>query len=100
MDTDDFSELSRGIIVRAAQISDTLKAELGALSGRYKNEDDWLRGVKKHLQRIIEDPDEYVDFWNLGEEEGITATTIRNLASGLGRQADEVLSRPLDQRSQ
>jgi hypothetical protein len=42
MDTDEFSEMTYGIIVRAARISDTLKAELGALSGRYISENGWL----------------------------------------------------------
>ena len=45
MDTDALSEMAYGIIVQAARISDTLKAELGALSGNYDKEDDWLRGV-------------------------------------------------------
>lgn len=39
MDTDDFSEMAYSIIVKAAQVCDTLKADLGARSGRYDNED-------------------------------------------------------------
>ena len=65
MDTDDLSKMAWRIIARAAQVSDTLKADLGARSGRYENEDDWLRGVLKFLQRIVEDPGEYVDYWTL-----------------------------------
>ena len=44
MDTDDLSDMAWEIIARAAQVSDTLKADLGARSGRYGNEDDWLLG--------------------------------------------------------
>ena len=47
MDTDDLSEMAWEIIARAAQVSDTLKAELGTRSGKYNSEDDWLRGVLK-----------------------------------------------------
>ena len=52
MDTDDFSEMAREVLVQAAQVSDTLKSELGALSKQYINEDDWLRGAQGHLRRL------------------------------------------------
>ena len=38
MDADDLSEMVYGIIIHAAQVSDTLKADLGARSLRYANE--------------------------------------------------------------
>jgi hypothetical protein len=62
MDTDDLTEMAWDVIVRAALVSDTLKAELGALARQFKSEDEWLRGVQAHLEEIIEDPDEYADF--------------------------------------
>lgn len=65
--------MAYGIIVQAARVSDTLKAELGALSRDYNIEDDWLQGVQKHFQAILTDPKSYVEFWNLEEEEGVTA---------------------------
>ena len=43
MDTDDFSEMAWKMIEKAAQVSDTLKAELGAMSMEHAAEDDWLR---------------------------------------------------------
>jgi len=45
MDTDDFSARTTTIIVQATRVSDTLKAELGALNSQYSHEDGWL-----HLQ--------------------------------------------------
>ncbi len=98
MDTDEFSEMAWGIIARAARVSDTLKAELGALSLNYKNEDDWLRSARQHLQGILADPDAYVDLWNLEEVEGVTVNKINQLATNLNRQAKEVLGTPLNQR--
>ena len=92
MDTDDLSEMAWDIIVQAAQVSDTLKVELCALSGNYSNEDDWLREVRKHLQEIIEDPGGYVDYWNLEEDERITATMMKNFAMELCRRVDETLA--------
>ena len=99
MDTDDLSVMAYGIIVEAAQVSDTLKADLGARSQRYAIEDDWLRGVQELLQKIIREPDEYMDYWNLEEEEGVTASKLRELAVYLYRRADETLGRPFLKRN-
>lgn len=98
MDTDNFSDMAYDIIVQAARISDTLKSELGAMSGKYQTEDDWLNGVQKRLQRIIKDPDEYVDYWNLEEEEGVTPVMIKKGATTLCRRVEAVQATPLNQR--
>ncbi|MEJ2110483.1 MAG: hypothetical protein P8Z37_11345 [Acidobacteriota bacterium] len=98
MDTDDFSEMAYDIIVRAARTSDTLKAELGALSSRYKSENEWLRGVSKHLKKIISAPQEYVDYWNLEEEEGIMADRIKKASEDLLQRIDRVLMTSLSER--
>ena len=98
MDTDEFSEMTYDIIIRAARTSDTLKAELGALSGRYKSENEWLRGVSRHLKKIIHDPQEYVDYWNLEEEEGIMSDKIKKASEDLLQRIDKVLMPPLAER--
>jgi hypothetical protein len=98
MDTDDLSDMAWGIIARAAQVSDTLKADLGTRSGRYDNEDDWLSGVLIFLQRIVEDPGDYVDYWNLEEEEGVTTAMMREVTLELSRRAKETLAKPPTQR--
>jgi hypothetical protein len=99
MDTDYFSEMAYGIIVRAALVSDTQKADLGSRAARYETEDDWLRGVRKFLDWIAGQPQEYLDYWNLEHEEGVTATVLRNTAMELSRRAKETLATPLSQRS-
>lgn len=98
MDTDDFSNKAYAIIVQAARVSDTLKAELGAMSSRYRNEDDWLRGAEKHLRGIQAHPHDYVDLWSLDEFEGVTPAQIRALATRLLDQIPEILTMPLEQR--
>ncbi|WP_372681786.1 hypothetical protein [Desulfosarcina sp.] len=92
MDTDDLSEKAYSIIVHAARVCDTLKAELGALSLECENEDMWLRRVQSHLRKIVEDPDEYVEYWNLEEEDGINVSQIKKLALDLSRQVNETRS--------
>ena len=99
MDTDDFSEMAYGIIVRAALVSDTLKADLGSRAARCKTEDDWLRGVRKFLDWIAGQPQEYLDYWNLEHEEGLTSIGLKNTAMELSRRAEETLAIPLPQRT-
>jgi hypothetical protein len=98
MDTDDFSEMAWDFIVRAAQVSDTLKTELGAMSMEFATEDDWLRGAWEYLQEIAEAPEEFVEFWNLEEEERVTATMISELAVDLASQVEKVLATPMAER--
>ena len=99
MDTDDFSEMAYGIIIQAAQVSDTLKADLGFRAARYKTEDDWLRGVRNFLDAIARKPEEYVDDWDLEHEEGVTSSVLKNTAMELSRRAEETLAIPLPQRT-
>jgi hypothetical protein len=98
MDTDEFSEMAYDIIVQAAWISDTLKAELGALSGRCKNENEWLLRAQRRLQEIIVDLESYVDYWNLEEEEGVAPDEIKKLAEDLRHRIERVLTMPLGDR--
>jgi RNA processing factor Prp31 len=98
MDTDEYSEMAWEIIVQAARISDTLKTELGMMSNKYNSEDEWLRGVSNHLKEIINKPEEYVDYWNLQEEEGITPEEIKKLAENLLCQSEMLLVTPLKGR--
>jgi len=99
MDTDEFSDMAYAII-QAARVSDTLKAELGAMSRNYHHENDWLRGAEKHLRGIQAHPQDYVDLWSLDKFEGVTPTKIRELATHLLNQIAEILTTPLELRGQ
>ena len=98
MDTDDLTEPAWDIIVRTARVSDTLKSELGAMAGRFKSEDEWLREVRARLEEIAEDPNGYADYWDLENEEGVTATLIGSCAKELRFRVDEILAIPLNKR--
>ena len=100
MDTDDLTELAWDVIVRAARVSDTLKAELGAMASRFKAEDEWLQAVKAHLKSIAADPDEYVDAWGLEDEKNVTATLIRICAADLCSRIDKILAMPIKKRGE
>lgn len=90
MDTDDLSDKAYGIIVHAANVCDTLKAELGALSYDCENEDAWLEKVQTRLEKIGKDPQEYVEYWNLEEEEGIDASQMKRIVQNLAQRVDAI----------
>jgi hypothetical protein len=100
MDTDDLTELAWDLIVRAARVSDTLKAKLGAMASRFQFEDEWLCGVRAHLKVIADDPDEYVDAWGLEDEKNVTATLIRICAADLCSRIDKILAMPIKKRGE
>jgi hypothetical protein len=99
MDTDDFSEKAYDILIRAARVSDTLKAELAVISSEYNSEDEWLQEVKNHLKAIINAPEEYVDYWSLQEAEGVSPEEIKKLADYLFCQCEIVLATPSNERN-
>jgi hypothetical protein len=90
VDTDDLSDKAYGIIVHAAQQCDTLKTELGALSYDCENENAWLEKVQARLNAIARDPDEFVEYWNLEEEEGIDASQMKRIVQNLSRRVDAI----------
>ena len=40
-----------------------------------------------------------MDYWNLEEEDGVTASQIQEIAVNLYRRADETLARPFPKRN-
>lgn len=98
MDTDDLSEKSWALVVLAACVSDTLKSELGAMASRFRSEDEWLRGVRAHMERIAENPEGYVDYWDLENEEGVPPDLMARCAADLCRRVDEILVLPMNRR--
>jgi hypothetical protein len=40
--------------------------------------------------KIVDDPDGYLDYWNLEEEEGIDASQMKIVAIDLTRYVDEI----------
>ncbi len=71
MDTDYLTPMAYGITVRANEILDVLKTEIGASCARYDTEDSFLRGTLQFIERKIRDPELYLDFWNYLDEIGI-----------------------------
>ena len=65
MDTDDLTPMAYEILDLAYGEEDALRSEIGASARGFKNEDAFLKGTLDYIEEIIEDPDDYLDFWNL-----------------------------------
>jgi hypothetical protein len=60
------------------------------LSYECENEDIWLEKVQTRLNEIANDPVEFVEYWNLEEEEGIDPSQMKKIALDLSRYVDEI----------
>jgi hypothetical protein len=100
MDTDDLTEMAWDIIVCAARVSDTLKAELGSMASQYRSEDEWLHGIRDHLKKIGDAPVQYVVHWDLENEESVTPARIKDCTAELCRRVDKILALPMSKRAQ
>jgi hypothetical protein len=67
MDTDDLSQEAYNIIKKAFLINDFLKTEIGAMAKNYKNENEYLKGIRDYINEIIQEPEEFRDYWRLEE---------------------------------
>jgi hypothetical protein len=53
MDTDDLTPMGYETITRAEEVLDVLRIEIGASALEKMGEDDFLRGVRRHLRGIL-----------------------------------------------
>jgi len=98
MDTDSLTPMAYEIILRAGKILDELHSEIGASAAGKKAEDDFLRGVKKHLRGILKSPEEYLDYWNYLDE--VDVRKFREDIRELLTYVEEILSTPSDRRGE
>lgn len=65
MDTDDLTPMAYDTLSRSYRVCDVLRAEIGASAAGFKTEDAFLQGTATFLDTILEDPEDYLDSWNL-----------------------------------
>ena len=81
MDTDYLTPMAYDCLRLAYDAADVLRAEIGAACRQYKNEDEYLQGILEDLKGIVEDPEDYLDSWNLLDETdaGVFVERVRAL---------------------
>ena len=90
MDTDSLTPMAYDCIRLADAATDVLKFELGAACSQYRDEDDYLRGILEDVKDIEEDPDEYLDQWNVLQQCDVDAfvQSIRTLREHIEKTID------------
>ncbi len=73
MDTNDLTEMTRKLIWIAEDVSLELRSELGASASSYQVEEEFLNGSMDCLNEILEDPQDYLDFWNILDKTDVNA---------------------------
>lgn len=96
MDTDELTEMAYESIIIANEITDFLKCDLGVRSKDYEDENAYLNGILKFVQKIRNDPKAYLDFWNLLEE-----LDLDDFSKGIEELEEHILKTlktPIDKR--
>lgn len=68
MDTDYLTPMTYDCIRLADDAADVLRSELGAACSQYRNEDQYLQGILAKVKAIDNNPERYLDLWNLLED--------------------------------
>jgi len=83
-------------ILLANEAIDVLKSELGAACGKYRTEDEYLKGILKDVRAIEKDPRGYLDDWNLLEETDIRP--FKKKVKILREHIEKTIGTPLKER--
>ena len=97
MDTDDLTQKAYGVLIgESGQISDCLRAEIGASAADYPNEDAYLRAMHSSLECIADSAAEYLESWDLLDE--IDPVYFRRQVRELADRVMSVLVEPKRER--
>ena len=96
MDTDQLTPMAYDCILLANEAIDVLKSELGAACGKYRTEDEYLKGILKEVRAIEKGPRGYLDDWNLLEETDIRV--FKRKVKTLREHIEKTIATPLKER--
>jgi len=98
VDTDSLTPMAYETISRAEDVLDVLRSEIGVSASGKKTEDDFLRGVRTHLRRILRSARDYLNDWNY-----VDIVNIRDFRKGVMEllgHVERTLSTPYEQRGE
>lgn len=97
MDTDFLTrEAYQVLIGQSGEVSEFLRAEIGAAASRYPNEDAYLGAMHQFVSGISDMPEDYLDRWNLIDE--VDPDEFGSQAHKLASEIMTVIRTPLDKR--
>ena len=96
MDTDDLTPMAYESIIIANGITDFLKCDLGVRSKDYEDENAYLNGILKFIRKIKNDPEYYLDYWDLMEE--LDLDSFEKELEYLEKHILKTIKTPIEQR--
>ena len=96
MDTDDLTEMAYHTIRLGNDAHDVLKTEIGASASLFKSENEFLKGNLKEISEIIQDPEDYLDWWDLIDE--VDIDEFKNRLYILKNHMERTLNIPIKYR--
>jgi hypothetical protein len=96
MDTNDLTQMAYDSIWYANDAVDFLKTELGATCSEYKTEDDYLKAILERVEEIEEDPEDYLDSWNILEQ--IDIRDFKRKIRKLRKHIEKTIKTPIEKR--
>ena len=98
MDTDYLTPMAYDCIRLADDTADVLKSELGAACSQYRDEDAYLQGILADVKEIAEDPEDYLDWWNLLDHTDIAV--FRKKIRVLREHIEKTINTPIAERGE
>lgn len=98
MDTDYLTPMAYECIFLADDATDVLKTEIGAACMYYSSEDEYLQGILASVKEIEQDPEDYLDGWDLLDE--IDITHFRKKIRLLREHIEKTIETPITERGE
>ncbi len=96
MDTDYLTPMAYDCMRYANDANDVLKSELGAACSEFKTEDEYLQGILGRVKEIEQDPEGYLDWWNLLDQTDINV--FKKKIQMLRKHIHKTIETPLKDR--
>ena len=96
MDTNDLTEKAYEILKISEDIDHIITVHIGAMCSRFDQENDFLIGVKKYIQEIVDNPEDFIEEWGIEEE--INPNSLTSSMQKLKSYVGEIMDIPLENR--
>lgn len=82
----------------AYRACEPMRAQIGAAAKDYRSEDDYLKGIAKFLEEILQAPRDYLESWNL--DDGSDVKAFARAVEGVLAHVRATLATPQSERGQ
>jgi len=96
MDTDDLTPMAYRTLRLAYAAFEPMRCDIGVMARDYGTEDEYLRGIVKLLGKVMEEPGDYLESWNM--EDGVDSKEFVAAVERVLKHVKSTLSTPRRKR--